>query len=114
MENFINENLVSIIVFLVVCATAIVLCFVAKGRYRKAAKQILLSLVIAAENKFGGGTGKIKFSYVAEKLYEKMPVIVQILFTAEDIADMIEVAVEDMKEYLAENPETPVDSKVIS
>lgn len=106
MENFVTEHLGSIIVVLVLLATAAVLYFVAKGKYRNAAKQILLSLVVAAEKNFGGGTGKIKFSYVAEKLYEKMPAVIQIMFTEEDIEDMIEEAVDKMKDFLTANPET--------
>lgn len=105
MENFITEHLGSIIVVLVLLALAVVLFFIAKGRYRHVAKQLLLSLVVAAEQKFGGGTGEIKFSYVAEKLYEKMPAIIQLLFSANDIAKMIEEAVTKMKEWLEENPE---------
>lgn len=105
MENFINEHLGIIIVVAALLAIAAVLFFIAKGKYRKTAKQILLSLVVAAEKEFGGGTGEIKFSAVAERLYEKMPDIVQIIFSANDIAKMIEESVDKMKEYLAENPQ---------
>ena len=105
MVEFITENLGSIIFILAVLAAVIVLSFVAKGKYRKVAKRILLSLVVAAEQQFGGKTGEVKFSYVAEKLHEKLPFIVQILFTEKDIANMIEEAVDKMKQYLADNPE---------
>lgn len=106
MGQFITENLGSIIFILAVLTAVIVLYFVAKGKYRNVAKQILLSLVVAAEKQFGGGTGEIKFSYVAEKLHEKLPFVVQILFTEKDIANLIEEAVNKMKEFLANNPET--------
>lgn len=105
MENFVMEYLGSIIVALVFIITVAVLFFAAKGKYRKVAKQILLSLVVAAEQQFGGKTGEVKFSYVAEKLYEKLPVIIQILFTEKDIANMIEDAVDKMKQLLTDNPE---------
>lgn len=105
MENFVNEHLGSIIIALAFLIVVAILFFIAKGKYRKTAKQMLLSLVVAAEKQFGGGTGEIKFSYVAEKLYEKMPFIIQLLFTSTDIANMIEEAVEKMKQYLADNPE---------
>lgn len=100
MENFITTHIASIITVLVLLIVVVVLFVVAKGKYRKTAKQILLSLVIAAEKKYGSGTGEIKFSYVAQQLYEKMPAIVQILFTADDVALMIEEAVTYMKKYL--------------
>lgn len=105
MENFINAHLGSIIIVVVLLIVAAVLCFVAKGRYRKYAKQILLTLVIAAEKKFGGGTGEVKFASVVDAFYDKMPVILKILFTEKEIANMIEEAVDKMKEILANNPD---------
>lgn len=109
MEYFLTEPLASIIFLAVVLAIAAILFFVAKGKNRKIAKQILLSLVVAAEKQFGGGTGDIKFSYVWEKLYERMPFVVRLLFTADEIADMIEEAVSYMKERLSEDEETTAE-----
>lgn len=105
MENFLTEHFASIVFLAIVLVVAVILFFATKGKYRKIAKRILLSLVVAAEEKFGGGTGEIKFSYVAEKLHEKLPFIVQILFTEKDIAKMIEDAVDEMKRFLTDNPE---------
>lgn len=102
MEYFLIEPLASLIFIAVVLAVSAILFFVAKGKYRKIAKQILLSLVVAAEKQFGGGTGDIKFSYVCKTLYETMPFIVRFLFTTTDIANMIEEAVSRMKEYLSD------------
>jgi hypothetical protein len=106
MTEFIMRNLDSIIVIFAVLIAVVVLYFAAKGKYRKVSKRILLSLVVAAERQFGEKTGEVKFSYVAEKLHEKMPFIVQILYTEKDIANMIEDAVDEMKELLTNNPET--------
>lgn len=105
MENFINEYLGSFIALAAILLIAIVLLFVAKGRYRKVAKQILLSLVVTAEKVFGGKTGEIKFSYVAERLYAVMPAIIRVIFSEKDIANMIEEAVDKMKEYISDIPE---------
>ena len=58
-----------------------------------------------AEEKYGGGTGEIKFSYVAQKIYDIMPSWLQIFFSAETIAGWIEDAVTAMKEYLSSNEE---------
>jgi hypothetical protein len=106
MENFVNEHIGSIIVAVVFLIVVAVLYFAAKGKYRKVAKQIMLSLVVTAEERFGDGTGKIKFSYVVDRLYEKLPVIVQIVFSEKEIENMIEDAVAKMKEFLADHPET--------
>ena len=104
MEAFINENLGSIIIVSVLLIVAAVLCFVAKGKYRKTAKKILLNLVFAAERKWGGGMGEVKFACVADALYDKMPFILKLIFTEKEIAKMIEEAVDRMKEILASNP----------
>ena len=105
VENIIIEHLGIMIAILVLLIVATVLCFAAKGKYRKIAKRILFSLVVAAEKHYGGGTGEIKFASVADALYDRMPRIMQFLFTEQDIADMIEEAVWQMKKYLADNPE---------
>ena len=105
MEYFLTEHLASIIFTAVVLIVATVLYFVAKGKYRKIAKQILLSLVVVAEKKFGSGTGEIKYACVVDTFYTRMPVIVQILFTEKDLSNMIEQAVDKMKEILADNPD---------
>jgi hypothetical protein len=99
------DHIHSIIIAFVFVAVIAVLFFAAKGKYRKVAKHILLSLVLAAEKRFGGGTGEIKFAVVADALYERLPFIVQILFTENDIAKMIEEAVDRMKEILKDNPQ---------
>lgn len=105
MEKLFTEHLGSVIVVLIFVIVMAILFFIAKGKYRKIAKQMLLSLVVAAEQKFGDKTGTVKFAYVAEKLYDKMPLIIQILFTETDIANMIEEAVDKMKKFLEETPE---------
>ena len=104
MEKLFTEHLGSIIIVAVLLVLAVVLCFVAKGKYRKTAKQILLNLVIAAEKKFGNGMGEIQYANVVAAFYDKMPLILQILFTEKEVSDMIEEAVDKMKEFLASNP----------
>jgi len=49
--------------------------------YRKQVREILLILVIQAEKAWGRGTGAVKFSEV----YNKLPTIVTLLFTRNDI-----------------------------
>ncbi len=66
------------------------------------AKAILLHLVVEAEERWGGGTGAIKFSEVAERLYEKLPNAAKILLSEKTIAALIENAVVQMKNILAQ------------
>ena len=103
MKEFLQQNMVTLIIAAVIFVVAVILWFVGKGKYRGKAKQLLLALVVAAEEKYGGGTGEIKFAYVAQKLYEIMPAAFQWLFTPEKIAEMIEEAVTKMKEILSTN-----------
>ena len=105
MKEFIMNNLSNIITAVLFVGLIVALWFAWRGKYRDKAKQMLLSLVISAEEKFGGGTGELKFAYVAERLYAVMPGIFQVFFTAEDIAGWIEEAVSKMKDYLPENDE---------
>lgn len=85
---------------------AIVLIVGAVVLYRlgcvKEAKMILLHLVSEAEERWGGGTGEIKFSEVACRLYEILPQAARCVLSTKTIASLIENAVEQMKAILTE------------
>ena len=68
----------------------------------KEAKMILLHLVSEAEERWGGGTGEIKFSEVAYRLYEILPQAARYVLSAKTIASLIENAVAQMKAILTE------------
>ena len=70
-----------------------------KNGYRKQVREMLLILVIQAEKAWGRGTGAVKFSEV----YNKLPTIVTLLFSKNDIEQMINDAVEQMKRYIESN-----------
>ena len=70
-----------------------------KNGYRKQVREMLLILVIQAEKAWGSGTGAVKFSDV----YNKLPTIVTLLFTRNEIEQMINEAVEQMKRYIESN-----------
>ena len=103
MKEWMIANLPNMLFALVFVGIVVLLWVGFKGRYRAKAKQMLLSLVTAAEKEFGGGTGELKFAYVSQRLFEIMPGIFQVFFTVEDISGWIEEAVAKMKEYLALN-----------
>ena len=80
----------------IVLVAIISLIWMWKKGYRKQVREILLILVIQAEKAWGRGTGAVKFSEV----YNKLPTIVTLLFTRNDIEQMINDAVEQMKRYI--------------
>lgn len=88
--------IVNIAIVLVVIISLILLW---KKGYKKQVKEILLVLVIQAEKAWGRGTGVVKFSEV----YNKLPTIVTLMFTRNDIEQMINDAVEQMKQYIESN-----------
>lgn len=100
MIEFLNANIYNLIAILIV----LFFIFIAlKLGYEKQVKQFMLYLVIKAEKEFGSKTGKLKFSAVASWVYERLPSIARIFISANDIKQLIEEAVETMKEYLAKN-----------
>ena len=68
----------------------------------KEAKMILLHLVSEAEERWGGGTGEIKFSEVACRLSEILPQAARYVLSTKTIASLIENAVAQMKAILTE------------
>ena len=88
-----------IVNILIVLVAIFSLIWMWKKGYRKQVREILLILVIQAEKAWGRGTGAVKFSEV----YNKLPTIVTLLFTRNDIEQMINDAVEQMKKYIESN-----------
>lgn len=86
----------SIIIFVVAA-----LFFMWKSGYRKQVKKILLVLVVQAEQAFGSKTGQIKFSEV----YRRLPILVTLFFSEQDITNMINEAVNYFEEILKKDPE---------
>lgn len=81
-------------VFVVACLIAL------KNGYKQNVALACLFLVTKAEEKFGSGTGDIKYSFVEEHLYKMLPQIVTFFFTANEIDDIIEKAVDDLQKFL--------------
>lgn len=91
----------------IICIVLIILFLVylyRKGQ-KKLLNEILFYLVTLAEEQFGSGTGELKFAAVSTWLYDRLPAIARVLFTKKQIDNMIENAVEKMKDYLANNPQ---------
>ena len=67
-------------------------------------KKILFSLVTQAEKQFGQGTGSLKYAAVADQIYQRIPAVLKVLFTAADISAMIESVLAEAKTAWGKNP----------
>lgn len=105
MTNFLLANIGNIIFIFAIITILIILFRIGQ---KKKIKQMLLYFVTIAERDFGGGTGELKFSAVSTWIYEKIPTLAKVLFTKKQIDQLIEEAVDWMKEYLATNEEARV------
>lgn len=71
------------------------------GKYNTV-KQLILALVVQAERALGSGTGELKYAVVVEAIYTKLPFIIRTLYTSKEIDTMIEDAVTQLKQLLAD------------
>lgn len=92
--TFLLDNWDSVLVVLVFAA---VCCTLAKHREMQKLQQILFGLITQAEKQFGSKTGELKFSAVADWIYQRIPKVLQLLFTAADIENIIETMLEDAR-----------------
>ena len=66
-------------------------------------QQAIFGWVTDAEQNLGGGTGKLKSSKVAAKIYENIPDDLKPLFTPQEIQDMIDTVLKNAKKYWEKN-----------
>lgn len=100
MIDWLTQNWLSVLILVVI---AIVLLLLIKFKRFDTIKKIVLSLVCAAEKQYGSGTGPIKYAYVVEHLYARLPFIIRILYTKKEIDNMIEMAVQKLKDILSDD-----------
>lgn len=89
---------------LVVLAFLVLIIVLIKRGQTKVLEQILFNFVTQAEKQFGGGTGELKFAAVADWIYQRIPAVLKLLFTAKDVANMIESALEEAKKVWGRMP----------
>ncbi len=89
-------------VLVVVAFLAVVVVLIKRGE-TKILKQILFNLVTQAEKKFGSGTGSLKYAAVADWIYQRIPAVLKLLFTSNDIEKMIEDVLEEAKKAWGAN-----------
>lgn len=97
LENI--DNIVTCVVILVTVAALI------KKGETDVLKELLFGLITKAEQEFGEGTGLLKFSTVADWLYERIPTLIRPLFTSKNIEKLIEEALEKAKIEWKKNPD---------
>lgn len=100
--QFMVRNWDSVVVVMI--ALGFIIWCIKKGQ-TKILKEIAYNLVTEAEKKLGAGTGELKKAKVIEWLYEKMPAILRVIFTKEDMENIIEAALEAAKEKWLNNKE---------
>ena len=95
MIDFITTHWASILVILAFIAVIVVLAL--RGK-KQIIYRMLYALVTEAEEKYGSGTGSIKFAEVMTKIYGKLPVIIKVFITYDKLTDWIEKALTEAKE----------------
>lgn len=98
--QFMAANWDSVLVVLTFLVLVVVLI---KRGETKVLKKILFNLVTQAEKQFGSGTGELKFAAVADWIHQRIPAVMKLLFTEQDIADMIEAVLEEAKKAWGTN-----------
>lgn len=87
------------IFIVVIVALAITVVVLAVQDKNEIIYGMIYALVEEAEERYGAGTGKLKFSYVLEKVYYKIPAAIRIFVSYGMLEDMIEKAVAEIQEY---------------
>lgn len=84
--------------------TAIVLITIGVFAWYKGKRHEVLRaidyLVQVAEDKFGSGTGDIKYAYVIERLYPLLPEILKFLFTEKQLDKWITESVDGLQDRI--------------
>ena len=77
-----------------------------KNGKKKEIYSIVKKLVDEAEERFGSGTGELKYSFVVERIHSLLPAYIKV-FISEKLLDIwIETAVNELQEHLENKTET--------
>lgn len=97
MTQFIMNNIASIIVVVIFIVAMAILY---KMNKKDLVKKIILALVVQAEKNLGSGTGALKYAEVLAKIYEKLPLVLRLLYSSGEIDQFIEEGVALLKKML--------------
>jgi hypothetical protein len=87
---------------LIVVAFIGLLAWLIKRGKKDLVKKIVYDLVVKAEATLGSGTGDLKYNMVVAAVYDKLPLIIRLLFTKKEIDKLITEAVDWLKVYLGQ------------
>ena len=90
----------------IVAIIAIVSVLLAKGKKQMVYK-MLYTLIVEAEELFGGGTGPIKFDHVISHIYAKLPAYLRFFISYNMLANWLEEVLLLVKEDLKKKSEIP-------
>lgn len=105
MEFIINNWQWIAVLIILLCGgiiAAIKLIGLSADERATAVKGWLLQAVLLAEQEFGGGTGKLKLSWVYDKFCERFPWLVKVI-SFERFSALVDEALDEMKKTLQEN-----------
>ena len=100
-----------IICLVVLAILLLVIALIVRGQ-KEIIFQMLYVLIDDAERLYGSKTGKLKFSYVLEKVYAMIPSAIKLFITYEMLEMWIEVALEEMEEYWEEYAENEKEEPI--
>lgn len=106
--DFLKVYLIDIILIIIFISLLVYLWY--KGK-KKFVKHIILELVRLAEKELGSGTGELKYAYVIDKVYKRLPSIIKLLISEKTLDKMIEDAVRVLSSYLEELPSENINNK---
>lgn len=99
MIDFLATHWASILAILAFIAVIVVLAL--RGK-KQIIYKMLYTLVTEAEERYGAGTGAIKFAEVMTKIYSMLPAIIKVFVTYNTLSKWIEKALAEAKEHWAE------------
>lgn len=100
--EFVKTHWVTIAsVLAVVLFVALVIILWVKGK-KGIIYKMLYNFVTEAEKQYGGGTGSIKFAQVMTQIYEKLPAVIRLFVTYNQLTKWIEKALADAKKHWGE------------
>ncbi len=95
-----EDNMIYLFAGAVALCGVIQIFFLFKNGKKYEIFQLVSALVCEAEQKFGSGTGELKYEYVVNKVYQALPWHIRTFISANLLDDFIETAVDNLKAYL--------------
>ncbi len=99
--NFLLSNWDSVLIVLLVIG--IVVFLIVKKQYA-ILDRIIFALVTEAEKQYGSGTGAVKLAAVIDWVYPKIPAVIRLFITADQLTKLIERVLSNARTKWVTNP----------